>query len=636
LLRLTSLLLCVILSSNLTRVLWKQSRGSMITWHLVLIYTLLATAFSALNLFRFNSSSRFYNWSFGKRIFYFSLTIAPFCLVAFFLLPLSFLIFIFILVSFIFFLLTLRFFPDWNVLSQAFFTHLLVSGGVYLTFLFKLSLASPNLFSRVLIVFTFIFTVVSLSLLYLEVFVILNVMSREKWRRIFKPHRGYSLYQPFVSLHLPICTEPPDLVKESLKALSQLDYKNFEVVVVDNNTKSKSLWKPVRDCCRKLGPRFKFYHVDELPGFKAGALNFALDKTDPKAEIVGVVDSDYIVDQNFLKATVPYFKDPQVAIVQTPQDYRDFNPQGFLAKCYWVYRYFFAFIMNSCNEYNAASFMGTMGLIRKRILKEARGWNEWCITEDVEVGLRIHQKDYLTAYLDKSFGRGLMPMEFRTFKKQRFRWTFGNMQVLRRNFFNLLPFTNFFSAFKPPLNFFQKMSYLSEATVWFNGLFGVVTLLFIIDILYLLNLSLPLFVLWALVPLFFIFIFRRAFSFLWALRVKEQISFRDALASLFAFFSLSLTMATAWLVCLMRPEGVFWRTSKFKRRVSFHEAWEYARWETIVGVLSLVLALGTLVWGRDNFRWLIATLLCSQAIIFLSSLWSIWQFSKAIDDRKKT
>ena len=600
-----------------------------------LIYALSAAAFSTLGLFFFNFNPRFHNWSFFKRGLYFLLlAIVALFFTAFFKPP-AFLILVFLGESIFFSLLVLRFLPDWNILSQAFFGNLLLLGTFYLAFLLGLSVVSPIFSTRLLVAFIFMLTLISLILFYLEIFTILNVTSREKWRRIFKPHKGRSSFQPFVSLHLPICTEPPELVKATLEALSRLDYENFEVIVIDNNTKSKSLWGPVRDYCLKLGPKFKFYHVDELSGFKAGALNFALAKTDPKAEIVGVIDSDYIVKPNFLSSTVSYFKDPQVAIVQTPQDYRDFDPQGFLAKCYWAYRYFFAFVMNSCNEYNAASFMGTMGLVRKKILEEVRRWNEWCVTEDIEVGLRIHQKDYLTVYIDQSFGRGLMPMEFRTFKKQRFRWTFGNMQVLRRNFFNLLPFANVFSAFRPPLNLFQKISYLSEMTIWFNGLFWPAVLLIVLAALYLLNFNLLPFAFWALAALFFIFISRRALGFLWALRAKEKISLRQALAAFFALLSLTLPMATAWLVCLVRPEGVFWRTSKFKRRVSFLQAWEYARWETIMGALSLVLALGTLLLGRDNSRWLISILLFSQAAIFLSSLWSIWQFSKVAGNRKE-
>ena len=54
-------------------------------------------------------------------------------------------------------------------------------------------------------------------------------------------------------------------------ALAALDYPRFEVIVIDNNTKDPAVWEPVRDYCATLGPRFKFFHVAPLAGFKGGA-----------------------------------------------------------------------------------------------------------------------------------------------------------------------------------------------------------------------------------------------------------------------------------------------------------------------------------------------------------------------------
>ncbi|WP_306342004.1 glycosyltransferase, partial [Escherichia coli] len=95
-------------------------------------------------------------------------------------------------------------------------------------------------------------------------------------------------------------------------ALARLDYPNFEVIVIDNNTKDEAVWRPVQEHCRKLGARFKFYHVAPLTGFKSGALNFALRHTAPDAEVIGIIDSDYIVESDWLKSLVPTFDDPKV------------------------------------------------------------------------------------------------------------------------------------------------------------------------------------------------------------------------------------------------------------------------------------------------------------------------------------
>ena len=70
---------------------------------------------------------------------------------------------------------------------------------------------------------------------------------------------------------------------ETLDALARLDYPNFEVLVIDNNTQDEAVWRPVEAHCARLGARFRFFHVDPLAGFKAGALNFALRQTAPDA-----------------------------------------------------------------------------------------------------------------------------------------------------------------------------------------------------------------------------------------------------------------------------------------------------------------------------------------------------------------
>ena len=83
-------------------------------------------------------------------------------------------------------------------------------------------------------------------------------------------------YRPKVSIHVPAYNEPPDMVIETLDALAVLDYPDFEVLVIDNNTTDEAVWRPVEAQCARLGPRFRFFHVAPLAGFKAGALNFAL------------------------------------------------------------------------------------------------------------------------------------------------------------------------------------------------------------------------------------------------------------------------------------------------------------------------------------------------------------------------
>ena len=170
-----------------------------------------------------------------------------------------------------------------------------------------------------------------------------------------------------------------------------------------------------------------------LRGFKAGALNYALRETSPAATIIAVIDSDYKVDPSWLVDLVPAFVDEKVAIVQAPQDYRDEQESAFKAMCYAEYRGFFHIGMITRNERNAIIQHGTMTLVRRAALDHVGGWAEWCITEDAELGLRLFEHGHEAQYLPRSYGRGLMPETFGDYKKQRFRWAYGAMQILRRH-----------------------------------------------------------------------------------------------------------------------------------------------------------------------------------------------------------
>ena len=97
--------------------------------------------------------------------------------------------------------------------------------------------------------------------------------------------------------------------------------------------------------------------------------------TDERAEVIGVIDSDYQIDRDFLLRCAPLFNDPEVGFIQSPQDYRDWEGAPFYRRLYYSYKYFFSVSQPSRNERNGAIFAGTMGLIRRTALEEV-GWLE--------------------------------------------------------------------------------------------------------------------------------------------------------------------------------------------------------------------------------------------------------------------
>ena len=264
-------------------------------------------------------------------------------------------------------------------------------------------------------------------------------MAASLWRvdrRVMK--LGIPEKAPRVSIHLPIYNEPPQMVAETLNALARLDYDNFEVIVLDNNTPEPETWRPVEAHCRKLNAEagaqiFRFFHFEQLKGFKGGALNRALALTDPNAVYVAVIDSDYQVQPYWLRLVIPYFASPSIALVQGPQDYRDAPQNLFKAMAYEEYRGFFHIGMVERNEHNAIIQHGTMTIVRKDALEEVDGWSEWCITEDTELGLKLFEAGYEAAYVPQSVGSGLMPDTLEAFMSQRYRWVYGAMQIMKRH-----------------------------------------------------------------------------------------------------------------------------------------------------------------------------------------------------------
>ncbi len=196
---------------------------------------------------------------------------------------------------------------------------------------------------------------------------------------------------PKVSIHVPAYFEPAEMLKQTLDAVARLDYPNFECVVIINNTPDPAFWQPIQDHCRALGERFKFINAEKVQGFKAGALRIAMERTAVDAEIIGIIDADYVVEPDWLKDLVPVFADPRVGLVQAPQDHRDGDRSLMHYIMNGEYAGFFDIGMVQRNEENAIIVHGTMCLIRRAAMDMAGGWAGDTICEDTDLGPGHHR-----------------------------------------------------------------------------------------------------------------------------------------------------------------------------------------------------------------------------------------------------
>jgi cellulose synthase/poly-beta-1,6-N-acetylglucosamine synthase-like glycosyltransferase len=521
---------------------------------------------------------------------------------------------------------------DWNAAGQVTWAMTLMTTGLFMIYTFLLTAFSPlNPLSFIFALLFFFLEAITLLLALAHMHESLDVVCRIQWHRLLDKLEPIPDYLPMVSLQVPAYNEPIEVVQKTLDSLAKLNYPNYEVLVVDNNTPLQETWRPLEDICRTLGPNFHCLHLDRWPGYKSGALNFAMTQTDPRAEIIGIIDADYEVDPDFLHELVPAFADPQIAFVQTPQDYSDHKGDVFSESTYRGYKYFFEVSMPSRNERNAIIFAGTMGLIRKSVLEEIGGWDEWCITEDAEASLRILKLGYQSLYINRAFGTGLMPFNFEGLKKQRFRWCFGGIQLLKKHWEALMPWAYWVDPGNK-LTLAQRYYYLLGGLGWFSDVFNLLFAFFLVLGAVFNFLSSPIQVrpltnTVLVIPA--VFLLLHILRFLWVLRNRLKISLGMAVATMYNFFSLGWAVTLACIQGLVQKEGVFLRTPKSTTASRAWRAIQVTKWETAIGLICMLAGLLAFTTAPNWRTFSLCLLLFWQGSLYIAApLYSLFSLNR--------
>ena len=270
---------------------------------------------------------------------------------------------------------------------------------------------------------------------------ICDALGTEYWRRRITPATPLSMPDselPMVSLHVPAHNEPPDMVIDTLRALLRLDYPRYEVILIDDNTDDEALWRPVEAWCARHG--VKFAHLDNWPGYKSGALNYALRKlTSPRRRDhrrgrLGLSD----------RAGVPA---PLRARVRRSVDRLHPGAAGLprlaagplLPAALLLLQVLLRRLPAVPQRARRRHLRRHHGADPAGRARELGGWDEWCITEDAELSLRLLRAGWHGLHVDQSWGHGIMPLTFEALKGQRYRWCFGGIQILRMHWRSMLP-----------------------------------------------------------------------------------------------------------------------------------------------------------------------------------------------------
>jgi len=256
-----------------------------------------------------------------------------------------------------------------------------------------------------------------------------------------------------VAVLIPTWNEPPEVLAPTIAAAVAVPPAH-ETWVLDDGDRPH-----IAVLAADLGARY--LRRDDRSHAKAGNLNHALEVVD--ADVVGVLDADHVARPNFLTATLGYFDDPRVALVQTPQDFynlesfehsRTADRDGFNEQSL-----FYRAILAGKNRWKAAFWCGTNALLRVSALRDVGGVATGSVTEDIHTTILLHTKGWRTVYHNEVVARGLAAGSAGQYLLQRRRWGTGAMQVLRTD----NPLT------VPGLSLAQRLAYAFTLLGWFDA-----------------------------------------------------------------------------------------------------------------------------------------------------------------------
>ncbi len=234
---------------------------------------------------------------------------------------------------------------------------------------------------------------------------------------------------PKVTVQLPMFNEMY-VAERIIETAAEFDYPRdkFQIQVLDDSTdETKDIIAAKVAEVAARGINIQHIHRVDRTGYKAGALDAAMDRVE--GEFIAIFDADFVPDKDFLKRTMPYFKDG-VGVVQTRW--------GHLNKTYSLLTELQAFGLNGHfaieqGGRNASehfiNFNGTAGVWRKACIEDAGGWEHDTITEDLDLSYRAQMRGWKFKYLEDVESPAELPITMSALKSQQHRWMKGGAEV---------------------------------------------------------------------------------------------------------------------------------------------------------------------------------------------------------------
>src|SRR5579872_6571566 len=238
---------------------------------------------------------------------------------------------------------------------------------------------------------------------------------------------------PRVTIQLPIYNERY-VIERLIDEVTKIEYPKelLQIQVLDDSTdETHPHAEALCERYHTLGFPIEYLHRADRQGFKAGALAEGLKTA--TGEFVAVFDADFIPPTDFLLKTIHHFADAKVGMVQTRWSYlnRDYNflteVEAMLLDGHFILEhgarsragYFF-------------NFNGTAGILRRRAIEEAGGWQHDTLTEDSDLSYRAQLAGWRFVYLPGLDCPSELPVEMHGFQIQQSRWAKGLTQVAKK------------------------------------------------------------------------------------------------------------------------------------------------------------------------------------------------------------
>ena len=237
---------------------------------------------------------------------------------------------------------------------------------------------------------------------------------------------------PKVTIQLPVYNEK-NVVLDLLNAIENIDYPRhlLQVQILDDSTDETSSLISIFLKNNNLKTAFEHICRDNRDGYKAGALDAALKQS--TGEYIAIFDADFIPPKDFLINTLPYFKNKEIAFVQTRWGHAN-EGLSILTKIQ-AFALDMHFTVEQEGRYFSGDFIqfnGTGGILKKSVIDEAGGWSSDTVTEDLDLSFRIQLLNYKGVYASDIICPAELPTTIEALRIQQTRWIGGGASCFNK------------------------------------------------------------------------------------------------------------------------------------------------------------------------------------------------------------